>query len=472
MTDYRDYDLNENKNDRNEENASVSESERPIEETYVSETPVQEEPIYTNPEQTSAEEPASPIVPTSVYSYGKPESKKKEPKKRRGMPFAAVISLVLLCALLFSGVGTAAGFWIASDLVSKNTSSNSSSGSTSGTNTSVSVPTPVVSGESLTANEVYQLACEQVVGIQVPITTTNIFGQTTSGAVAGSGFIISEDGYILTNYHVISDAAEYNYDINVMLHDGTTYKATLVGGEPDNDVAVIKIEANGLNAASIGDSSSMQVGQTVYAVGNPLGELDYSMTSGIVSALDRVIATDSSTSINMFQVDTAINSGNSGGPVYDAAGRVIGIVTAKYSESGVEGLGFAIPINDAMDIAKQLMDQGYVSGKAYLGIGVQDIDSRYAQYYNIPMGAYVASVEEGSCAEKAGLTAGDVITAVNDTEVTSSSELKTALKDYNAGDTVKLTVYRSGKSSEVSVTLDEYVPQQNNTNNTQPSGNG
>ena len=467
MTDYRDYDLNEdmeNKRDINEEATPASST------LTEQEVPVQPKPAYA---ETAQSEPVVSSV-SSAPVYGHPAPEKKQPKKRRGMPFAAVISLVLVCALLFSGVGTAAGFWIASGMIPQNnSSSSSSSGTTSGTNASTTVaPTPVVDGDALTSNEIYQLACDQVVGIQVPITTTNIFGQTSSSAVVGSGFIISSDGYILTNYHVISYADQYNYDINVMLHDGTTYKATLVGGEADNDVAVIKIEANGLNAATIGDSSSMQVGQTVYAVGNPLGELNYSMTSGIVSALDRVISTDSSTSINMFQIDAAINSGNSGGPVYDAAGRVLGIVTAKYSESGVEGLGFAIPINDAMEIANQLIDQGYVSGKAYLGVGVQDIDNRYAQYYNIPMGAYVASVEDGSCAAKAGLSEGDVITAVNDTEVTSTSDLKAALKEFNAGDTVELTVYRSGSSSKVSVTLDEYVPENDSSNTQQSSNNG
>ena len=373
-------------------------------------------------------------------------------KKRRRMPVAAAVCLLLVCALLFSGIGAAAGYVVASTVTNRETASTTLHIS--------NTPLAATGTEgTLTAHEIYDLGCEQVVGISIPITTTNVFGQTSSSAVVGSGFIITEDGYILTNYHVIEYADKYDYEINVMLHDGTSYTATLVGGEEESDVAVIKIDAAGLPAATLGDSDQMQVGQTVYTIGNPLGELDYTMTGGIVSALDREIQTEESVSINMFQIDAAVNSGNSGGPVYDAGGRVIGIVTAKYSESGVEGLGFAIPINDAVEIARQLMEQGYVSGKAYLGIAVQDIDSRYAKYYNIPQGAYVYSVEEGSCAESAGLTAGDVITAVDDIRIGSITELKTALRNYAPGDTVTLTVYRAGTQSTVQVTLDEYIPQ-------------
>ncbi|MBR4887640.1 MAG: PDZ domain-containing protein, partial [Clostridia bacterium] len=213
--------------------------------------------------------------------------------------------------------------------------------------------------------------------------------------------------------------------------------------------------------ATLGDSDQMQVGQPVYAIGNPLGELEYTMTGGIVSALDREIRTEEAVAINMFQIDAAVNSGNSGGPVYDAAGRVIGIVTAKYSESGVEGLGFAVPINDAVTIAQQLMENGYVTGKAYLGVSVQDIDRRYAEYYNMPRGAYITGVEEDSCAQKAGLSAGDVITAVAGVQIVSTQELKAALRAHSAGETVELTVYRAGVQSAVQVILDEYIPQEN-----------
>ncbi len=376
-------------------------------------------------------------------------------KKTRPVSPAAAFSLLVVCCLLFSGIGAAAGYALASAALPPQKGN---------TQLHISTTPLVTSGgtaEALTGNEIYTLGCRQVVGINIPVTTTNVFGQTTSTAVAGSGFIISEDGYILTNYHVIEYADKYNYEINVMLHDGTVYSAALVGGEEENDVAVIKIEADGLSPATLGDSDQMQVGQPVYAIGNPLGELEYTMTGGIVSALDREIHTEEAVAINMFQIDAAVNSGNSGGPVYDAAGRVIGIVTAKYSESGVEGIGFAVPINDAVTIARQLMENGYVAGKAYLGVSVQDIDPRYAEYYNMPRGAYIAGVEEGSCAQKAGLSTGDVITAVAGVQIVSTRELKAALRAHSAGETVELTVYRAGVQSAVQVILDEYIPREN-----------
>lgn len=188
---------------------------------------------------------------------------------------------------------------------------------------------------------------------------------TSSAAVSGSGFIASSDGYIITNYHVIQNAYEGNFDINVMTHDGTKYIATVVGTEQDNDIAVLKIDAEGLNPVTFGDSDELAVGDTVYAVGNPLGELEFSMSTGHVSAKDRAITTEeSATPINVFQIDAAVNSGNSGGPVYNDQGQVVGVVNAKYSATGVEGIGFAIPANDAVSIANDLITKGYVTGKA------------------------------------------------------------------------------------------------------------
>jgi len=202
------------------------------------------------------------------------------------------------------------------------------------------------------------------------------------------------------------------------------------------------------------------VGDTVYAVGNPLGELAYTMTRGMISALDRDITTQDSTTresktVNMFQFDAAVNSGNSGGPVYNEYGEVIGVVTAKYSNAGVEGLGFGIPINDAVDIANELIEHGYVSGKAYMGISVQTVSSEVARYYNMVEGAYVYTVDSMSCAAKAGLQMGDIITAIDGKEIKTSSDLVSAKKKYKAGDTAKLTVYRGGKYLELSITFDE-----------------
>ncbi len=311
----------------------------------------------------------------------------------------------------------------------------------------------------LPAASIYEMACEQVVGISSEV-TTNFFGLQSSNAVSGSGFIISENGYILTNYHVVEYAYKGRATLEVILHDGTRYEAQLVGVEEENDVAVLKIDASNLNAASFGDSDALLVGDSVYAVGNPLGELEFSMTTGYVSALDRLISTsESSEAINMFQFDAAVNSGNSGGPVYNAGGQVVGVVTAKYADTGVEGLGFAIPINDAASIANDLITKGYVTGKAYMGIRLDErYNSMYSQYYGMPIGAYVYSVDSGSCAEAAGMQAGDIITALDDQTIEGMSDLKQAIRQYSAGDTATITLYRAGESLELSITFDEAKP--------------
>ena len=202
------------------------------------------------------------------------------------------------------------------------------------------------------------------------------------------------------------------------------------------------------------------MGDSVFAIGHPLGELDFSMTSGRVSALDRSITADrNSAPINMFQFDAAINSGNSGGPVFNESGEVIGIVTAKVGSSGVEGLGFAIPINDAVDIANELITKGYVSGKAYLGVNIDNrYTSVYAQYYNLPEGAYVYNVEPESCAEKCGLAAGDIITQMGDKPIGSYSDLNAAIKQFKAGESTEIVVYRTNEYVTLTVTFDESKP--------------
>ncbi|MGN1003483.1 MAG: S1C family serine protease, partial [Oscillospiraceae bacterium] len=271
------------------------------------------------------------------------------------------------------------------------------------------------------------------------------------------GFVISSDGYIVTNYHVIEGAST----IKVTFYDGTEYSATLVGGEQSNDVAVLKINASGLTPVIIGDSDAMNVGQAVTAIGNPLGELTFSQTAGIISAKDRTVTLSGGTKINMLQTDCTINSGNSGGPLFNSYGEVIGITSAKYSNNGsyseatIEGIGFAIPINDVIDIIQDLIEHGYVTGKPSVGI-IQTNVTTEVQRYGIPAGAEVLAVLEGSCAEKGGLQEGDIITAVGETTVTGSSDLQTAIKNYRAGEKVTFTVYRNGESVELQLTLDEY----------------
>ena len=312
----------------------------------------------------------------------------------------------------------------------------------------------------MTGAQVFDQAKQQVVGISTEVTYQNFFGMTTSAAVSGSGFIISDDGYILTNYHVVETAYANDLDVTVMLYDGTEYTASIVGFDSSNDVALLKIEATNLMPVNMGNSDAITMGETVYAVGNPLGELAYSMSTGTVSGLDRVIATeDAPEGINMFQIDAAVNHGNSGGPVYNSLGEVIGIVTAKSGETDAEGLGFAIPINDAKSIADDLITKGYVTGKAYMGVRLDErYNSMYAQYYNMPLGAYVYSVDNGSAAEKAGLQAGDIITKMGDTEVSSYTELKSAVRTFSAGDTTEIVVFRAGESLTLTITFDEQKP--------------
>ncbi len=310
-----------------------------------------------------------------------------------------------------------------------------------------------------TPAEIYEKAIQQVVGIRSEFTMTNFFGMSSSGAVSGTGFIVNPDGYILTNYHVVEDAYKRHLSIDVMTYDGEKYEAAIVGVEPGNDIAVLKIEAEGLSAAVIGNSNTLNVGDTIYAIGNPLGELEFSMSTGHVSALGRVISTDEGESINMFQIDAAVNEGNSGGPLYNERGEVVGIVTAKYSSSGVEGLGFAIPSNDANEIAMDLITKGYVSGKAALGVTINnEYTAMYAQYYGMPLGAYVEAVTAGGAAETAGMQPRDIILWIDDTLIQNYSDLRQCLRRYHATDEAVVTVYRNGEELKLTVTFDEAKP--------------
>ena len=316
--------------------------------------------------------------------------------------------------------------------------------------------------QKLTPASVYSQNVDAVVAINTEGVTTNVWHQSARFAASGSGFIISADGYIVTNHHVIAKADT----ITVTLTSGDSYEADLVGSDEENDVALLKIDATGLPVASIGDSDSLNVGDQVAAIGNPLGELTNTLTVGYISALDREINTDG-TPINMLQTDAAINSGNSGGPLFDMYGNVIGITTAKYASSSIEGLGFAIPINDAMYIIYDLMEYGYVTSRPYMGVSVRDLDSVTASYYSLPTGVYVGEVTSGGAAEKAGVQKGDIIIGLDDYEISSYTELSAALKHYHAGDTAKMTVYRAGAQVELNITFDERQPETTSTDTTE-----
>ena len=417
---------------------------------------------FIRPEQNLYED--AEFVPcgedTEVPKYYVPSEKKpkeEKPKDKKAAPkskkrFVKLACACLACALIGGAVGGVVSWKV---LDNNNSTPEATSKPISAGTSGASVSTKP-SGTT----DIYSLGCKQAVGITTEVTTTNWFGQTSSSAVSGSGFVVTTDGYIVTNYHVIEAAYQRNYKVSVMFYDGKTYDATIVGVEEENDVAVLKIDATGLTPVVVGDSESIQVGEEVYAIGNPLGELAFTMTTGHVSALDRKITTNESPSaINMFQFDAAVNSGNSGGPLYNAEGKVIGIVTAKYSSTGVEGLSFAIPINDAIDIANDLITNGYVTGKAYLGANIDSrYDSVYANYYNMPEGAYVFSVESGSCAEKCGLAAGDIITKLGGNEVKDFNDLDSAIRSFKAGESAEITVYRKGGYKTLHVVFDESKP--------------
>ncbi len=301
----------------------------------------------------------------------------------------------------------------------------------------------------LTASEIYSQNVGSVVSIEA------VYGGTTS---YGTGFIVSDEGYIVTNYHVISDTT----NVTISLYDDTEYAATIVGYEENNDIAVLKIEtAVQLSSVVYGISSNLSVGDSIYIIGNPLGDLTFTLTTGVVSALNRLVEGEDGMSINMFQTDAAVNSGNSGGPVFNRYGQVVGIASAKYASSSIEGLGFCIPIDDVSSMINEIINKGYVSGKPLMGISVYDtVTSSYGfiQSARSINGAKVAAVGTNSAAVNSGIQVDDIITAVDGETVSSVSSLKTILTSYRCGDTVTLTVYRDNSTISLTMTFDEYEP--------------
>ena len=384
-----------------------------------------------------------------------------------------ITALALCCALLGGAVGGGVAYYAGNRPweTSVNVSSRPA--------TQVSVNT--VDGKNAMSDaEVYAAGVNSVVSINVTGTSgTNFFGQAVQTASAGSGFILTKDGYIVTNYHVVKDGET----VKVTLYSGDEYEAKYVGGDEDYDIAVIKVEAADLQPVTLGDSGSLNVGDHVLAIGNPLGELTFSMSGGMVSCVNRAINVDG-TPFNMIQTDASINPGNSGGPLFNQYGEVVGIVSAKYSSTGnesVEGLGFAIPINDVFAMIQDIMTNGYVTNKPYLGVTAGTMTEQMAaQYrYDITSGVFIYSVEEDSAADHAGLKMGDVITKVDDTAITSMEDLTVAKKQYSAGDTCTLTVYREGQETTVELTWgavpadqQSNVSSEEQTQDNSQSGNG
>ena len=392
-----------------------------------------------------------------------PPQKKEKPRKSGKSPWKTVIAAVLVVALVATGclitASTVNSRWeqrtnqITQQLgrqiddLQKQIDSVPSSGGTSGA-------LPAADGSAMTPAQLYQSNVDSVVAISCTMQTT-AYGQSVEGTSSGSGFILTEDGYVVTNYHVVQNAS----NITVTTHTGDEYDATVKGYDATNDVAVLKVEAEGLSAATIGSSGNLSIGDMVVAIGNPLGRLAATETVGYVSGINREVTTDN-TVISMLQTDAAINPGNSGGPLFNMYGEVIGITTAKYSgttNSGasIEGIGFAIPIDDVMGIISDLIDYGYVTG-AYMGITVKDNDKEAAAQFGLPTdGAYVVDVTPGSSADKAGIQSKDLITAVDDHKITTRTDLTRTLRNYKAGDTAQITVVRSGRELTLTITFDE-----------------
>lgn len=393
------------------------------------------------------------VQPQTYPSYR--EASPKAPKKSGGKGIAAI---ALCCALLGGVLGTGgtllAGHYLGSSqsaAAGKNVSTMVEGLRESSVIQTVQVDT----GKQMTAAEVYAANVHSTVGITTSV-TTNYFGFQTTSAASGSGFVITADGYILTNYHVV----ENSNSITVSMYDGTTYDAALIGYDESNDIAVLKIDADGLTPVILGDSDNLNVGDSVVAIGNPLGELTFSLTAGLVSAKDRQVTLSSNVTMNLLQTDCAINSGNSGGALFNLYGEVIGVTNAKYSSSSssgasIDNIGFAIPINSIRSVVESIIEKGYIS-KPYMGVTVADVSTE-SQMYGLPQGAAIYSVVEGGPAEKAGLQTGDIVTGANGTDITCREDLVNVVSAMKVGDELTVTVYRQGEILDITVVIEEQI---------------
>ena len=423
-----------------------------------------------------------PVENQQSYSYNfSPEppvhQPEQHPQKKRGGA-GKVVALLLACALVGGASGVGASLLTGSRQTTAQTETAAQPEASSSTGTTLFegqretealTVAHVDTSRELTAAEVYAENVNSTVGITTSI-TTNYWGYQTQSAAAGSGFILTEDGYILTNYHVIEDSNS----ITVSLYDGSTYDAKLIGYDENNDIAVLKIDATGLQPVVLGSSDELHVGDQVIAIGNPLGELTFSLTSGMVSALNREVTFSNGLRMSLIQTDAAINSGNSGGALFNMYGEVVGITNAKYGSSSsstasIDNIGFAIPIDDVRSIVESIIENGYIV-KPYIGVSVQNVSSE-SQQLGLPQGAAVAQVVASSPAESAGLKVNDIITAVNGTAITSSTDLVNTVKGAAIGDELTLSVYRQGQEMELKLTVGEKtqdaLPQTDSTQSSQ-----
>ena len=389
------------------------------------------------------------------------EKKQKEKKSKAG--FGKTVAVPFLSGVLGAGLvlGTCFGVpSIRNNLL--NVDTNKSTISTSASSGQINTTQISLEEYSSTGIAVAQKVQPSIVGIKVEYTVNSIFMmQQGTASAEGSGIIISEDGYILTNNHVINSTSSSSYyeigsanKVTVYLYNDTTeYSATVVGTDAETDLAVIKIDKTGLPAAELGDSDTVQVGEFSMAIGNPLG-MQSSVTGGLISALNREVTDSNGKTYKLIQTDAAINSGNSGGALVNSQGQVIGINTLKVSATGVEGMGFAIPINSAKPIFEQLIQYNKVK-RPYIGISGRDLDKITASRNNLVEGIYVVSVEEYSAAEKAGIIAGDVIIKADGKEIKTMNELNEIKNTHNIGDSMTVTINRNGHEKDITITLQE-----------------
>ncbi len=461
--------------DNREDVSETPETEIPVTEEYVDTSDAEPVPQYNINYTDSAEitdgNPASFPAPVNTepqpqhsyewYGSDKPDDtvsapykapelkpKAKKEKKKGKTPVALLLVLCILVSSIF-GAGSA---YLVNYLEDKNKTSSG------GLTINQIVPDVDESGEpasELSTVQIVEQTADAVVEITTESVKTGVFAQQYIQSGAGSGVIIDSAGYIVTNHHVIDSAQK----ITVTLRTGESYEAEIIGSDSQIDLALLKIEAENLTAAVFGNSDTLKVGQRTVAIGNPLGQLGGSVTEGIISALDRDVVVDGQT-MSLMQTDTAINPGNSGGGLFDAQGALIGIVVAKSSGSEVEGLGFAIPVNDAVDVISDLMEYGYVRGRVNAGMEFIDVNSiQLAWMYGLSeMGCYVYSVDRDSNAEEAGFKSGDLILAVDGKNVSSTDDIESVLNKKSVGDEIVFSVKRNNSTGELTLVLEEYVP--------------
>ena len=388
------------------------------------------------------------------WTYEVPRQPAPQPQKNRTV--GSVIAVALCCSLLGGAVGAGGAYLLTRQKPAQPEAPENITHVLTGLReNSVLELSQIDTNKTMTPAEVYAANVNSTVGITTSI-TTNFWGYQTTAAASGSGFILSSDGYILTNFHVIDDSDS----ISVRLYNGESLDATLIGYDKSNDIAVLKVEAENLPPVIIGDSDNMNVGDSVVAIGNPLGELTFSLTSGAVSALDREITMSNGSTMNLIQTDCAINSGNSGGALFNLHGEVVGITNAKYSsssnsEASIDNIGFAIPISEVWNIIESIIENGYIS-KPYIGVSVANVSAE-TQSYGLPQGAAIKVVAEDSPAAASGLQVNDIITAINGASITSSSDLVNVIGEASVGDVLTLTVYRQGSSLELTLTVGEQI---------------